>query len=86
MQTCGPTHGQTCAPTSAILTLLVVANIIFQENFISAGDIIFSALFALDVTIRLLVLGGKFFKVCMNYVPQLQACEAVPLGGSGRPM
>eukprot|EP00913_Durusdinium_trenchii_P007244 g6808.t1 len=38
------------------------------EQFISVGDLIFSALFALDVTIRILVLGVKFFKVCMNYV------------------
>lgn len=38
------------------------------EQIISIGDLIFSALFALDVTIRLLVLGPRFFKVCMNYV------------------
>lgn len=38
------------------------------EQVIAIGDLIFSALFALDVTVRLLVLGPRFFKVCMNYV------------------
>ena len=40
-----------------------------QEQVIAIGDLIFSALFALDVTVRLLVLGPRFFKVCMNYAP-----------------
>ena len=39
-----------------------------QENILALGDLVFSALFAIDVTVRVLVLGLKFFKVCMNYV------------------
>jgi len=38
------------------------------ENVLALGDLVFSALFAIDVTVRVLVLGLKFFKVCMNYV------------------
>ena len=52
-----------------------------QEQVIAIGDLIFSALFALDVTVRLLVLGPRFFKVCMNYAPW----HDLDVGQNGRP-
>mmetsp|Transcript_20327 Transcript_20327/g.47432 ORF Transcript_20327/g.47432 Transcript_20327/m.47432 type:complete len:629 (-) Transcript_20327:165-2051(-) len=39
-----------------------------METCFNVGDILFTAIFAIDVLVRIIVLGLGFWKVCMNYV------------------
>ncbi|CAK9064267.1 unnamed protein product, partial [Durusdinium trenchii] len=40
----------------------------FWHNVFLVGDVIFTAFFCLDVTVRIAIIRSEFFKVCLNYI------------------